>query len=109
MGWGKRVLVILLVVVLCSCAGREEVGGERDYPRSPRGVVNINTASVEQLRQLPGVDPSLAEGIVEWREMHPFKRVEEIMFVIGIGERTYYKLRKYLVVSGETTYSPESR
>ncbi len=109
MVWGERVLVILLVVILFSCGGREEVKEERGYPRNPQGVANINTASVEELCQLPGVNPSLAERIVEWRKEHPFKRVEEIMFVRGIGERTYYKLRKYLVVSGETTYSPAEK
>ena len=105
----KRALVILLVVVLFSCGGNEEAKEERRYPRSPEGVVNINTASVDELCRLPGVDISLAEKIMAWREEHPFKRVEEIMFVSGIGERTYYKLRKYLVVSGETTYSPAGR
>ena len=102
----KITLISLLVVLLFSCGGREEVREERGYPRSPEGVVNINTASVEELCQLPGVNPSLAERIVEWRREHPFKRVDEIMFISGIGERTYHKLRKYLVVSGESTYSP---
>jgi len=109
MVWVKRALVCLLVVVLFSCGGREEPKEKRGYPRSSEGVVNINTASVEELCQLPGVNPSLAERIVEWRKEHPFKRVAEIMFVSGIGERTYYKLRKYLVVSGKTTYSPAER
>jgi len=102
----KRTLVILLAVVLFSCGGSEEAKEERGYPQSPEGVVNINIASVDELCRLPGVDLSLAEKIVAWREEHPFKRVEEIMFVRGIGERTYYKLRKYLAVSGETTYQP---
>lgn len=102
----KRALVILLAVVLFSCGGSEEVTDDRGYPRSPEGVVNINTALVEELCRLPGINRSLAERIVEWRKEHPFKRVEEIMFVRGIGERTYLKLRKYLVVLGETTYQP---
>ncbi len=55
--------------------------------------VSINTATVEQLQQLPGVGPSTAQRIVEHRETHGlFQAVEELMEVKGIGPSKYEKL-----------------
>jgi len=51
--------------------------------------ININVATAEELSQLNKVGPKYAERIVEYREAHgPFKRVEEITNVQGIGEKT---------------------
>lgn len=67
-------------------------------------VVNINTASVQELQLLPRVGPSLAQRIVEFREKNgPFKRAEELMRVKGIGEKTFALLQPYVTTSGPTT------
>ena len=53
-------------------------------------VININTASVEQLDTLKGIGPVLAERIVEYRETKgPFKTIEDITKVRGIGAGVY--------------------
>jgi len=71
---------------------------------SEKGVVNINTASAEQLQLLPRVGPALAERIIEFREANgPFKRVEELVAVRGIGEKSLQQLRPYVVIKGDTT------
>lgn len=68
------------------------------------GVVNVNTASAEQLQLLPRVGPAIAERIVEFREQNrPFRAPEELLLVRGIGERTFELLEPYVTVSGETT------
>jgi len=70
----------------------------------PSGVVNINTASAEQLQMLPRVGPSLAGRIVEYREANgAFQSVDEIIAVKGIGESSFEKLEPYIVTSGATT------
>lgn len=70
----------------------------------PAGVVNINTASPEQLQMLPRVGPSLAGRIVDYREANgPFQSVDEILAVKGIGESSFEKLEPYIVTSGATT------
>jgi competence protein ComEA len=74
---------------------------------SGAGVVNIQTASVEQLQLLPGIGPSKAAAIVAYRETHPFHRVEDIMRVRGIGRATFRRLRPMLSVSGGTTMTTE--
>ena len=61
--------------------------------------MNINTASINELTTLPGIGEVKARAIVDYRENHgPFKSVEELMMVSGIGEKTYEKLREKICV-----------
>ena len=69
-------------------------------PPSSDSKVNINTASVEELITLPGIGKAYAERIVDYREKNgPFKRVEDLLNVRGIGEKTFEKIRDRLTVS----------
>ena len=62
-------------------------------------MMNINTASINELTTLPGIGEVKARAIVDYRENHgPFKSVEELMMVSGIGEKTYEKLREKICV-----------
>ncbi|MCR4440187.1 MAG: ComEA family DNA-binding protein [bacterium] len=62
-------------------------------------AVDINRASVEELVQLPHIGPALAERIVAHRQQHgPFRSIEDIKQVRGIGERTFAKIRPYLTI-----------
>jgi competence protein ComEA len=72
-------------------------------PAALVGVVNINTASTDELELLPGVGPARARLIVEYRGKHPFRTVEELARIKGIGPRTVRRLRANLVVHGPTT------
>ena len=50
-------------------------------------LININTATDAELESLPGIGPSLAQKIIEWREIHgPFLNPEDIIQVSGIGQ-----------------------
>ena len=75
----------------------------------PDGVVNIQTASPEQLQLLPGIGPSKAEAIVSHRERRAFRRVEDLMRVRGIGRATFRRLRSMLTVDGPTTMAAPQR
>ena len=67
---------------------------------APAGKVNLNTASVSQLQELPGLGPALAARIVEHRQKNgAFKSVEDVMAVKGIGEKNFSKLQNFLSVS----------
>lgn len=62
-------------------------------------VVNLNTAPVEQLETLPGIGPRAAQRIVEYRtKNNGFKKVEELMKVQGIGEKSFLKLRPLVTI-----------
>ncbi|MDR0966897.1 MAG: helix-hairpin-helix domain-containing protein [Myxococcales bacterium] len=76
--------------------------------RGLSGVVNINTATVQQLTLLPGIGESIARRIVDYRSQKPFKKAEELRGVKGIGEQTYHKISRFLSVSGQTTLSARS-
>jgi competence protein ComEA len=91
---------ILLCALLCLPLSAHAA---ETSPVSPSGVVNINNATAEQLERLPGVGPSRAEAIVELRRTHPFKKVDELSKVKGIGRKTLAKMRGYLTVLGPTT------
>lgn len=57
-------------------------------------VVNINRANSAQLQTLHGIGPSKAQEIIKYRKQHgPFKRVDELVNVKGIGPKTVMKLR----------------
>ena len=69
------------------------VGGGEAEPASG-GLVNINTAGLEELDELPGVGPSTAQAIIDEREQGgPFTSIEDIMRVSGIGEKKFEKLK----------------
>jgi competence protein ComEA len=63
------------------------------------GLVDLNTATAEQLDGLPGIGPVLAERIVGWRsENGPFRSVDQLREVSGIGEATYADLESEVTV-----------
>ncbi len=62
-------------------------------------LININTATAEELDELPGVGPSTAAAIIQDREENgPFTSIEDIMRVSGIGEKKYAKMEAYICV-----------
>lgn len=61
--------------------------------------VNINTATQTELETLPGIGPSLALKIINYRkENGKFKSIEELKSVNGIGENKYEEIKKYIYV-----------
>jgi len=93
----NRIALALVAVVLVT--GALAGAGEETS-----GVVNINTASAEQLQLLPRVGPALAGRIIDFREANgSYRTVDEIVAVKGIGEKSFEKLEPYIVTSGATT------
>ncbi len=75
---------------------KEEVANMAD---GSSNIVNINTASVQQLTTLPGIGQSKAEDIVNYRnENGEFQTIEDIMNIPGIKEAAFNKIKDYISV-----------
>ena len=98
---GKKI-VSVVVLMLGMLAALPAVAAE--------GVVNINTADAAALSLLPGVGPSTAGRIVEFRtENGEFESAADLMLVRGIGERTFERMRSYVTIEGDTTLTEKVR
>jgi competence protein ComEA len=63
------------------------------------GLININTATKEQLMTLNGIGESRAQAIIAYREEHgPFTAIEDLMLVSGIKEAAFEKVKDYITV-----------
>jgi competence protein ComEA len=66
--------------------------------RAPQRPINLNTASVTELMQLPRIGARTAERILAFRKQHGgFQRPEELMNVKGIGEKRFLQLRPHVL------------
>lgn len=70
------------------------------------GVVNLNTASLDQIDALPGVSPKLAAAVVAERTARPFGRPEDLMRVRGMSKKRFERLRPHLTVTGPSSFLP---
>jgi len=119
------ILATLLLLILTAAATWGALGTDRgsgfgfslrhqapeqavqEMPRSADAVsVNLNAAGVTLLSTLPGIGPSLAETIVRFREVHgPFRHLSDLQRVPGIGPKRLDRIRPYLIVGDEATWS----
>ena len=96
---------IAALALVLAFAAQAAAQAEQEEPVRPaaEGVVNVNTATADQLMLLPGVGATRAQAIIRAREQRPFGAVRELQRVRGIGWSTVQRLRPYLTVRGETT------
>jgi competence protein ComEA len=67
------------------------------------GVVNLNTASPDELGLIPGIGPARVRNILAFRHLHPFRTIDELARIKGIGRKTVRRWRQHLAVSGPST------
>jgi competence ComEA-like helix-hairpin-helix protein len=93
-----RCFFSIFVIVLWSFGSVAR--GEKDQLE---GVVNLNTASPDELRLIPGVGPARVRNILAYRHLHPFRTIEELGRIKGIGRKTVRRWRQHLAVTGPST------
>jgi competence protein ComEA len=88
-------------------AARSAAARQRATPGAP---VNLNAATLAQLQTLPGVGASTAQRIVDYRQKNgAFKKIEELMNVKGVGEKSFLKLKPFVSVGTDKTAGTEGQ
>ena len=91
--WALVLCLGLALGPVSLCAKDTEAG------KASTGKINLNTATEEQLQSLPGIGPSSAKNILEYRsKTGKFNRIEEIINVKGIGEKKFEKIKDRLTL-----------
>src|SRR5271168_3626591 len=94
----RRLAILFLCLFLCPA-----VFARKKPPAAP---IDLNTATSEQLQQVPGIGPSTADKILQMRKSYgAFKSVDDLLAVRGIGPKRLDKMRKYLVAGRPATAS----
>ena len=96
--------IVVLSCLLCalpSVAVAQSKSAARSAAKpASTAIVNLNTASAIDLEGLPGIGAKTAARIVEFRQKNgPFKKVEELMNVRGVGEKNFLKLKPQLTIA----------
>lgn len=67
-------------------------------------ALNLNSATQAQLERLPGIGPATAARILEYRQKNGgFKRIEDLMSIRGVGEKTFLRLKSLVTVTPAKT------
>jgi competence protein ComEA len=104
--------LLSIVALLALAAGHAHALGQDAAANRTAGesgtMVNLNTATSAELQALPGIGPATATRILEYRQKNgPFKKIEEVMNVQGVGEKIFLRLRPQLSVG--TAAAPAAR
>lgn len=80
------------------CENSNIINDACDSNSSNSSLININTASLNELTTLTGIGEAKAKNIIAYREVTPFKTIEDILNVEGIGESIYVNIKENITV-----------
>jgi comEA protein len=83
-------------------------GAGQAQKKNPPKPVSLNSASAEELQQVPGIGPATAKSIINFREKSgPFRRVEDLLAIRGISKQALERMRPYVTVSAPEASPPK--
>jgi competence protein ComEA len=87
---------LFLTLIIGLCVSLTPSLAKKKPPAKP---VNINTATSEELQQVPGIGPATAQKILQMRKSYgAFKSVDDLLAIRGLGSERLEKMPKYLTV-----------
>jgi competence protein ComEA len=97
-----RILIAAIAAIALSAAAAG-AQGRATAPKTAATTaapVNLNTATPDQLATIPGIGAKTAERIIEYRKTNGgFKKVEDLMNVQGVGEKSFLKMKPLITVA----------
>lgn len=99
---GQKILATGLVLFLIFGPLLARQSNRQSNSATAPAKININTATLEELQTLPRIGPAIAQRIIDYRKEHgPFKRIEDLLKVQGIGERVFEQIKDRITVGPE--------
>jgi comEA protein len=98
----NRVLAALSIMLILFAAS-----ARADTKHPPAHSIDLNTATAQQLQRVPGIGPSTAKAIVDFRQKSgPFQKIEDLLAIKGISKARLEKMRPYLTLGFPAQTSP---
>jgi competence protein ComEA len=98
-----RVYASLLALICCTLL----IGAAAAKKKPPAAPLDVNTATAAQLQQVPGIGPTTASAIVQFRRKSgPFERIEDLLAIRGISARKLEQIRPYVAISKPAARKP---
>jgi competence protein ComEA len=97
-------LMALTFLTVATVVSAQDSASTPKAAASAAAPINLNSATSAQLETLPGIGAKTAERIVEYRQKNGgFKKIEDLMNVRGVGEKSFLKLKPLITVAAART------